>query len=221
MKIVTISIAAMGVMLAPAAVAQSKPAKPTVSAKQLVCELTGDCGTSAAGGNASYKVDREQPFSLDPNSAKPTAKTTPASTPIAKSGKNNVVRAPRAGTNPGAKAVASRPRGPSDLKITFLVGKTELTPVGKANADVLAGVLAAPKLAGLRVRIEGHTDAQGTREFNMQLSQQRADAIVDYLVSRGIPRDRLEAQGFGFDRPLPKVAPTSPANRRAVAIVIN
>jgi len=228
MKIVTISVAALGVLLAPAAIAQTKPAKATVSPQQLVCELTGDCGGSTAGGNASYKIGNEQPFSLDPNSAKPAAKTktagiatTPASAPIGKAGKNSLVRATRPGTNPGAKAVASRPRGPSDLQITFLVGKTDLTPVGKANADVLAGVLASPKLAGMRVRIEGHTDAQGTREMNMQLSQARANAIVDYLVSRGIPRDRLEAQGFGFDRPLPKAAPTSPANRRAVAIVIN
>lgn len=53
-----------------------------------------------------------------------------------------------------------------------------------------------------RLRIEGHTDSRGARELNMKLSQDRADSVRQYLIMKGIHADRLEAQGFGPDRPL-------------------
>jgi OOP family OmpA-OmpF porin len=53
-----------------------------------------------------------------------------------------------------------------------------------------------------RVRVEGHTDNAGNAEANMRLSQERAQACVDYLVRRGVAADRLYAQGFGQERPL-------------------
>jgi outer membrane protein OmpA-like peptidoglycan-associated protein len=53
-----------------------------------------------------------------------------------------------------------------------------------------------------RVRVEGHTDNVGQPESNMRLSQERAQACVDYLVRAGIPAERLYAQGFGQDRPI-------------------
>lgn len=67
--------------------------------------------------------------------------------------------------------------------------------------DNVAAVLAAhPEIA--RVRIEGHTDSRGSAEHNRELSQRRADAVRDYLVRRGIDAARLEARGFGPDRPI-------------------
>jgi Outer membrane protein and related peptidoglycan-associated (lipo)proteins len=51
----------------------------------------------------------------------------------------------------------------------------------------------------LRLVIEGHTDSQATDENNMKLSQQRAQAVVDWLVQKGIEGSRLEAKGFGGD----------------------
>lgn len=50
--------------------------------------------------------------------------------------------------------------------------------------------------------IEGHTDNTGTPEHNLQLSQERADAIRAYLVNKGINKKRLEAKGYGLSRPL-------------------
>jgi outer membrane protein OmpA-like peptidoglycan-associated protein len=54
-----------------------------------------------------------------------------------------------------------------------------------------------------RVRVEGHTDNVGSAAYNKDLSQRRARSVVRYLVEKGgVARDRLEAAGYGFDRPV-------------------
>jgi outer membrane protein OmpA-like peptidoglycan-associated protein len=67
--------------------------------------------------------------------------------------------------------------------------------------DVVAQILARNPTFR-HVRVEGHTDNAGNRDANVTLSQNRAQACVDYLVGKGIARDRLSAQGFGPDRPI-------------------
>ena len=64
--------------------------------------------------------------------------------------------------------------------------------------------------------IEGHTDAQGNREFNVELSKRRAQAVADYLTELGVPADRLEVKGFGPDRPRSNAASD---NRRVEAVL--
>jgi len=64
----------------------------------------------------------------------------------------------------------------------------------------------------LRVEISGHTDSDGSEMYNLRLSQARAQAVVDYLVSRGISSSRLIAKGYGESRP---VAPNdTPENKQ-------
>jgi len=64
----------------------------------------------------------------------------------------------------------------------------------------------------LRVEISGHTDSDGSEMYNLRLSQARAQAVVDYLVSRGISPSRLIAKGYGESRP---VAPNdTPENKQ-------
>lgn len=53
-----------------------------------------------------------------------------------------------------------------------------------------------------KVRVEGHTDTTGPEVFNRYLSQQRADAVMRFLVERGVAEARLEAKGYGPDRPV-------------------
>ena len=50
--------------------------------------------------------------------------------------------------------------------------------------------------------VEGHTDSQGSDAFNQELYQARAQSVRDYLVSRGVPNDRIKAQGLGPSRPV-------------------
>ena len=58
--------------------------------------------------------------------------------------------------------------------------------------------------------MEGHTDSRGRRQYNLELSQNRAEAVVEYLVTRGnVSRERLQAHGFGPDRPVVENASTA------------
>jgi OOP family OmpA-OmpF porin len=73
----------------------------------------------------------------------------------------------------------------------------------------------AIKQAGTRVLIEGHTDSVGNDDYNLRLSQQRAAAVRDVLVSSyGVDRKELKVVGMGKERPLPNVDPANGENRR-------
>lgn len=64
----------------------------------------------------------------------------------------------------------------------------------------------------MKIELRGHTDNQGTVEYNQKLSEERAKSVVDYLVSRGIDRRRLSWAGFG--KSLPITSNTTPEGRR-------
>ncbi|RYZ45796.1 MAG: OmpA family protein [Myxococcaceae bacterium] len=67
--------------------------------------------------------------------------------------------------------------------------------------DKVAAILVShPEIA--KIRVEGHTDNTGKADYNLDLSQRRAEAVVDYLVAKGVERGRLEAQGFGPNQPI-------------------
>ncbi len=86
--------------------------------------------------------------------------------------------------------------------------------------DVIAAVLHHQPSYG-HVRIEGHTDNRGDHDANVALSQARAQACLDYLLTKGIVATRLAAQGFGPDRPLSTGTSrrAQAANRRVEFIV--
>ncbi|MEW4447430.1 OmpA family protein [Qipengyuania sp. JC766] len=73
---------------------------------------------------------------------------------------------------------------------------------------------------GAEIAIEGHTDNSGPAEENTALSYQRAAAVREALVAKGIPRDALRARGLGSSEPVEGLAPTDPANRRIEFSVI-
>ena len=90
-----------------------------------------------------------------------------------------------------------------NLSITFDFDKADVSPEGLEQIKELAHALQSTSLESSRLMIEGHTDSKGTDEYNMNLSKQRAQAIVAVLTNRyDISQNRLEAIGYGEMRPV-------------------
>ena len=98
----------------------------------------------------------------------------------------------------------------------FEAGKADLNDDAKFVLHDLVKIL--NKQPQLRLKIEGHTSDEGDATFNQKLSENRAKAVVDFLISKGIAADRLEFEGKGSSEPLD---PNSrEVNRRTEIIVI-
>ena len=104
--------------------------------------------------------------------------------------------------------------------VLFASGKSALLPAAQNRLNQVADALMATKERKLTV--EGHTDSQGSSSYNQALSQQRADAVRSYLISRGYPGDLIQAQGIGEDRPVADNANAEGrANNRRVEIIVD
>ena len=104
--------------------------------------------------------------------------------------------------------------------VLFTSGKSELLPAAQVKLNEVAKALIEQDPDSKMV-VEGHTDSQGTAASNQELSQKRAQAVRDYLVSRGIAGDRVTAQGFGPTRPIGENGSAEGrANNRRVEIVV-
>lgn len=104
--------------------------------------------------------------------------------------------------------------------VLFTSGKSELLPAAQVKLNDVAKALIEQDPDSKMV-VEGHTDSQGTAAANQDLSQKRAQAVRDYLVSRGIAGDRVTAQGFGPTRPIGENGSAEGrANNRRVEIVV-
>jgi len=103
--------------------------------------------------------------------------------------------------------------------VLFASGKTTLLPNAQQKLALVADAL--KDQPGRAILVEGHTDSQGTDPSNQELSQGRAQAVRDFLVSRGVPSDRIRAQGLGSTRPVAdNQSPEGRATNRRVEIVV-
>ena len=95
-----------------------------------------------------------------------------------------------------------------DQKRLNQYAKTILFDTGKAtikfeSAEILNQIInVLKKFPNSRFRIEGHTDSTGKKAKNIELSQNRADAVKIYLIQGGIASDRLESKGYGPEKPI-------------------
>lgn len=99
---------------------------------------------------------------------------------------------------------------------SFRLGSAELPDGLKRQLDVFAEAIKGHAGAGRTVRIEGHADASGTVPANETLSQRRAEAAREYLVTKGVAPDMLKAVGVGSKDLADPSQPLSPRNRRVV-----
>ncbi|MCC7535369.1 MAG: OmpA family protein [Deltaproteobacteria bacterium] len=104
-------------------------------------------------------------------------------------------------------------------EVLFASGQATLLPIAQQRLDAVAQSLVD---AGFEsITVEGHTDSRGPFAQNEALSLHRAQAVRAYLVSRGLPADRVQAVGFGEVRPVaPNTSPEGRANNRRVELVV-
>jgi len=105
-------------------------------------------------------------------------------------------------------------------RVFFETDSTELTPQSRATLDKQAQWLTNYSQYS-QFTIEGHADERGTREYNIALGARRAQAVRDYLVSRGIQPQRMRTISYGKERPVAVCNDIScwSQNRRAVTVL--
>jgi outer membrane protein OmpA-like peptidoglycan-associated protein len=86
--------------------------------------------------------------------------------------------------------------------LTFETGKAIIKPTSFPFLDEIVTVMSDPEATQWKLEINGHTDSVGETAFNQKLSEQRANAVKNYLVSKGMLATRIKAQGFGETKPI-------------------
>lgn len=104
-------------------------------------------------------------------------------------------------------------------RVLFVVDQSSLTAEARATLDAQANWLMTN--SDYLAVIEGHADEQGTREYNLALGARRANAVMEYLVSKGVSQSRLKFLSYGKERPAEVCSEEScySKNRRAVTII--
>jgi len=104
--------------------------------------------------------------------------------------------------------------------VLFKSGSYELMPGARERLAKVSGIVLAYQ--GLQLAVEGHTDSIGTDEYNRRLSEQRADAVREYLVQQGIRSDAITASGFGKSEPVASNdTPEGRQQNRRVELVVS
>ncbi len=125
---------------------------------------------------------------------------------------------------PAPAPAAIKPAGaPSvNLSVEFATGSAQLTPGAMQALDQLGTALTSAELQSYRFRIAGHTDTVGSRAYNLTLSQERANAVAQYLESKfSIPASRLAAIGRGENGLLVQTPPQTPEPRNRRVQITN
>jgi len=105
-------------------------------------------------------------------------------------------------------------------QVSFATGSTEILPNSEPLLlEVADALIRNPDLE--LVEIQGHTDNRGNPQLNMQLSQQRAESVLRWLVQHGVEAERLTAKGYGATRPIaPNITAYNRARNRRVQFTI-
>ncbi|MFV0358693.1 peptidoglycan-associated lipoprotein Pal [Tropicimonas sp.] len=125
----------------------------------------------------------------------------------------------------GAAGDASNPASPAYFqsrvgdRVLFPVDQSSLTAEAQQTLNGQAGWL--NQNTGYNATVEGHADEQGTREYNLALGARRANAVQEYLISRGVAGTRLDTVSYGKERPLEICSEEAcyAKNRRAVTVL--
>src|SRR5271168_541121 len=104
--------------------------------------------------------------------------------------------------------------------VLFDTGQYTLKPNTQISLAKVSGILQA--YPGLKLQVEGYTDSTGSEEFNQKLSENRADAVRDFLITQGVHQDNISATGYGKAKPVADNATAQGrAQNRRVQLVVS
>ena len=128
---------------------------------------------------------------------------------------------PAARSPDGSAAPAKQSPGKASLLITFMANSSELSLETMATLDVLARALQSDALVGFTFKVEGHADPRGEAAQNLLLSQQRAESVANYLITKhAILPERLKAVGKGSNELMNRSRIDAPENRRVTIVTM-
>jgi len=107
------------------------------------------------------------------------------------------------------------------LLIQFDFNSAKVKPESQQALSNLAQALQSKELVDAKFAVEGHTDAKGRADYNLKLSQQRADAVRAFLASNGVADARLQAVGKGATELANTTDPLAADNRRVRIVNLN
>jgi outer membrane protein OmpA-like peptidoglycan-associated protein len=140
----------------------------------------------------------------------------PSSRPRTRSLRNLTVEA--AAEAPAGSGVAAAPRPSLSLLIQFDFNSARVKAESQQALANLAQALQSKELQASRFAVEGHTDAKGRPDYNLKLSQQRAEAVRDFLQRKGVGETRLVAAGKGASELANSAEPFAAENRRVRSV---
>jgi OmpA-OmpF porin, OOP family len=155
-------------------------------------------------------VPTAPPTSVAPNAA--PAAAAPSATGPATAGAATALPVARPGA--ASPALAPEPRPSLSLLIQFDFNSARVKPESQQALANLATALKSADLLDSKFAVEGHTDAKGRADYNLRLSQQRADAVRDTLVAQGVAPQRLRSAGKGANELANSADPGAAENRR-------
>jgi peptidoglycan-associated lipoprotein len=109
---------------------------------------------------------------------------------------------------PAAAVEPAKPTPPPEVqqmaknfeRVFFDFDSSSLNAESKKALDDNAGIMG--QYSDVKLEVQGHADERGTTDYNMALGQKRADAVVQYLLARGVSSSRVKSVSYGEERPL-------------------
>ena len=150
-----------------------------------------DTVVADANGMVDYYLDANKKYKVDLYQAGRLIGSTEVDTHGAEPGKPLMQNISVAPLLPGT--VVELPN------IYYNFNDATLRPDGRKDLDLVVSLMR--QQPSITVELASHTDCRGNETYNQQLSQRRANGVVEYLVSRGVPRERLKPVGYGESEP--------------------
>ena len=151
------------------------------------CETASTISEEAAGSSAASTTESSTSSAASSSTASSSSSSSSSSASAASNADNSALEAARAEM--------------MSIGDTVLFGydSSQLSAEAMAVLDAQAALLNAKP--SFRVKIEGHADERGTREYNLALGERRASATHDYLVAKGVDGSRIRIVSYGKERP--------------------